>query len=788
MRAVSPSPSFSSSSSSSSSCSFYSVPPSPQSKTSSPPSSVSNSYHSSTGTPSRAINMPRPANVDDTAGFMAAARALTQKNLANASSTVKSASGSENGGTKSPRPLSPTAPEFVPSPASSSVAGHHGDTKGTFSPSTKGTGQNVRTSSPTGFNPTVEEFVPSSAASSVSENNAAKKKQTTGEFFMICYTLQGIANRNLFVVNNNVKGTGLDGSTSKSYVADVDDTAKFVAAMRALKSRGTVSATNDHVASSTVEETPKVPGQVDNDIGSMVTGGMEHHQQSPSKDSFTSSTKAEKASSGNGAEIVALSSEDSGRMIGETSFLDEPATPTKKPVKPARLADVDDTAGFMAAARMLRRTPGKPSVSLETFGKLNDNAGDQNTAKDARVGVFTEPVAGVGDAGGFTTAAQALNNAQTSRLSMSPGDHFVSAATSPEKSMNTSKLKTDISVINDNFSAPVAASQQTESSQEKIPSVDDTMGFLAAVRALKERRTSVSATVPEEKKSSGKTRVFLFNGICEVLTLLDDGQPKSGTTKASHIPSATAVENEDRENLITFKSWGAPAPRDKPSKSSNPNWCYGTDASLLASQVRRIVLNGLPSTWATPTKALSLIHDGAIEKISIAPSGNAHIIFCDHEACKAFYDKYPNGIGLGPNNVYVEIVQEVDVISSQLAVNRSVGATRVVRAVGVDLGITMAQFYQIAAGNNRKIEKIVDSYAPDEVSRPFPPCSGLSGLTNPTRLALCTSASAALRTLSVSDPCWFETSTGSLAMSNTERTRKSCLHACFFFFSLFFWY
>lgn len=718
MRAVSPSPSFSSSSSSSSSCSFYSVPPSPQSKTSSPPSSVSNSYHTSTGAPSRAINMPRTANVDDTAGFMAAARALTQENLANASSTVKSASGSEDGGTKSPpRPLSPTAPEFVPSSASSSVAGHHGDTKGTFSPSTKGTGQNVRTSSPTGFNPTVEEFVPSSAASSVSENNVAKKEQTTGEFFMICYTLQGIANRNLFVVNNNVNGTGLDSSTSKSYVADVDDTAKFVAAMRALKSRGTVSATNDHVASSTVEEIPKAPGQVDNDIGSMVTDRMEHHQQSPSKDSFTSSTKAEKASSGNSAEIVALSSEDSGRMVGETSSLDEPATPTKKPVKPAKLGDVDDTAGFMAAARMLRRTPGKPSVPLETFDKLNDNAGDQTTAKDANVGVFTEPVAGVGDAGGFTTAAQALNNAQNRRLSMSPGDHFVSAATSPEKSMDTSKLKTGISAINDNFPAPVAASQQTESSQEKkIPSVDDTMGFLAAVRALKERRTNVSATVPEIKKSSGKTRVFLFSGIYQVLTLLDDGQPKSGTAEASHIPSATAVEDEDRENLITFKSWGAPAPRDKPSKSSNPNWCYGTDASLLASQVRRIVLNGLPSTWATPTKALSLIHDGAIEKISIAPSGNAHILFCDHEACKAFYDKYPNGIGLGPNNVYVEIGQEVDVISSQLAVNRSVGATRVVRAVGVDLGITMAQLYQIAAGNNRKIEKIVDSYAPDEVS------------------------------------------------------------------------
>lgn len=117
---------------------------------------------------------------------------------------------------------------------------------------------------------------------------------------------------------------------------------------------------------------------------------------------------------------------------------------------------------------------------------------------------------------------------------------------------------------------------------------------------------------------------------------------------------------------------------------------------------------------------LSLIHGGAIEKVNVSPSGNAHIYFCDHEACKDFYGKYPNGIGLGPNKVYVDIGQEVDVVSSQLVVNRSVGATRVVRAVGVDLDITMAQLLQLATSNNRKVEKIVDNYAPDEVRQYFP--------------------------------------------------------------------
>lgn len=135
--------------------------------------------------------------------------------------------------------------------------------------------------------------------------------------------------------------------------------------------------------------------------------------------------------------------------------------------------------------------------------------------------------------------------------------------------------------------------------------------------------------------------------------------------------------------------------------------------------MRRIILTGLPSTWATPTKVLSLIHGGAIERVSVAPSGNAHVLFCEHEDCKAFYDKYPNGIGIGPHNVFVEMGQEVDVVSSQLTLNRSVGSTRVVRAVGVDLGITMVELNQLASGNNRKVEKILDNYSPDEVSLIF---------------------------------------------------------------------
>lgn len=114
-----------------------------------------------------------------------------------------------------------------------------------------------------------------------------------------------------------------------------------------------------------------------------------------------------------------------------------------------------------------------------------------------------------------------------------------------------------------------------------------------------------------------------------------------------------------------------------------------------------------------------MIHGGAIESINISSTGNAHVLFCEPEACQAFYDKYPNGIDIDKNKgqtVFVEMGTDVDVISSQLVWNLSVGATRVVRAVGADMVVTMGQLLKLAAMNNRKVEKILDSYVPGDVS------------------------------------------------------------------------
>ncbi|KAE8348539.1 hypothetical protein BDV28DRAFT_161263 [Aspergillus coremiiformis] len=169
----------------------------------------------------------------------------------------------------------------------------------------------------------------------------------------------------------------------------------------------------------------------------------------------------------------------------------------------------------------------------------------------------------------------------------------------------------------------------------------------------------------------------------------------------SAIASRISVQGEQsREHLTTFESWGTPDVRDKP-----------------AARIRQIIIKGLPSTWCTPAKVLSLIHGGTIESVFVTPAGTAHILFCEHEACKAFYDKYPNGIDLDRERkvtIFVEMGKDVDVVSSQLSFSLSTGATRAVRAIGVDLDVTMRRLSDTATGSNRKVEKILDTYVPGD--------------------------------------------------------------------------
>jgi hypothetical protein len=143
-----------------------------------------------------------------------------------------------------------------------------------------------------------------------------------------------------------------------------------------------------------------------------------------------------------------------------------------------------------------------------------------------------------------------------------------------------------------------------------------------------------------------------------------------------------------------------------------------------AARVRRVILKGLPSSWRVPAKILSLVHGGAVENMHISAAGNAIVHFCEPEACKSFYDRYPNGIYLDREkglSVFVEIGNEVDIISSQLLQYLSVGASRVVRAVGVSENISMGQLHKTSASSNRNVERILDDFVVGEVSAPSLP-------------------------------------------------------------------
>ncbi|KAL5334534.1 hypothetical protein BJX70DRAFT_402508 [Aspergillus crustosus] len=276
------------------------------------------------------------------------------------------------------------------------------------------------------------------------------------------------------------------------------------------------------------------------------------------------------------------------------------------------LADVDDTAAFMAVARSFKldKEYGKPPAA-------SDNASSEQDTSQTPVEAIDE-------------------------VEVSP------------------------SLNNNEFEAPV----ENEAAESSNDSHEPMIEFEESEVAVSDVNETVASAGTPEVETRADTRI---------------------------LEKPRAYEN-DREHLTTFPSWGTPAVRNKP-----------------AAHIRRVVLKGLPVSWATPDKVLSLVYGGVIESVSITPAGNAHILFCDPDACKAFYKRYPNGIDLDKERklaVFVDLGEDIDVISSQLSHSLSVGSTRVVRAVGVELDVTMNDLVKIATASSRKVEKIVDAYVP----------------------------------------------------------------------------
>ncbi|RAL12138.1 uncharacterized protein BO97DRAFT_443170 [Aspergillus homomorphus CBS 101889] len=334
--------------------------------------------------------------------------------------------------------------------------------------------------------------------------------------------------------------------------------------------------------------------------------------------------------------------------------------------------------------------------------------------------------------------------ASVNTLNTSPVASASSLTPPTSRSHSTKPLNTSSSLFTQHN--PHIRTDNTTAEMYSVADVDDTAGFMAAARAWKPEREYFTTSSQAEEASGDKDGLEDNSGDAFAQdynasagtddfagTPGDDAfdgfaPPKSdaGDLEAgSEIPEAAtgwggasdtvkqrvtvatvswpvtqSPTEEDRENLTTFNSWGTPAARDKP-----------------AARTRRIIIKGLPAAWCSPAKVLSLMHGGVIDSINITPTGTAHILFCEADACKAFYDKYPNGIGLNRDRkitVFVELGQEVDVISSSLEFNLSVGATRAVRVVGAHMNVSMQQLVKLATSKNGKLEKIIDTYVPGE--------------------------------------------------------------------------
>jgi hypothetical protein len=174
-------------------------------------------------------------------------------------------------------------------------------------------------------------------------------------------------------------------------------------------------------------------------------------------------------------------------------------------------------------------------------------------------------------------------------------------------------------------------------------------------------------------------------------------------------------EEEDREHLTHFETWGESAPRSTRSKSLE--YDLTAFSPWTEARPRKVILTGLPMT-ADNTLVASLIHGGTIETFKLHPAfelsatKTATVLFADADAAQKYYDTYPNGLAFKHGGrkyvTFVEMGKEVDVLGSLMRGQLEAGASRVVRATGADEDWGMGALLKLAQGKGRKVEGIAD--------------------------------------------------------------------------------
>ena len=87
----------------------------------------------------------------------------------------------------------------------------------------------------------------------------------------------------------------------------------------------------------------------------------------------------------------------------------------------------------------------------------------------------------------------------------------------------------------------------------------------------------------------------------------------------------------------------------------------------------------------------------------------ASVLFVNADDCLNYYNSTSNDIVYKTSVFFVELGQDVDVIGGLLKGMLEAGATRCVRAIGVEKEWTIAALLKEAERKGRKVEKIVDT-------------------------------------------------------------------------------
>ena len=150
---------------------------------------------------------------------------------------------------------------------------------------------------------------------------------------------------------------------------------------------------------------------------------------------------------------------------------------------------------------------------------------------------------------------------------------------------------------------------------------------------------------------------------------------------------------------------------------------------MIAAQKRKVIITGDPAWESTPKPDFiaSLVFGGPIEQI-FCGGNSAAVTFINPEDAQAFFDATPNGVVYRKTSEahhYAEIrmAEDVSPASSLVTQYVGVGATRCVKATGVDVAMSLE--YLTALGNGRltsrgttprTLERLVDDMNPSGVS------------------------------------------------------------------------